>query len=277
MKKIVFTDEQIQEILDLYVNQEIGMNKIGKLYNVSKTVISRILKENNIEHRNNNHIYKADYRIFKNIDSAEKAYWLGFFAADGYVYKRKDNHLSGNFCGINIHRKDREHLEKFQKFMNSNVNIVDHIQTEGFSNNTPMSKITFNSNDMVNDLIDKGVILRKSLILQPPNIEEQYYLPFILGYFDGDGSIYQNSNNEFGISIVGTKEILEWINNILNITNHLEQRNNDGKNNYYIRCGGYQKPYDIMKQLYESTSYHLDRKYDIYKNLETVVLNGNIK
>ena len=140
-----------------------------------------------------------------------------------------------------------------------------------------MSKIVFNSNDMVNDLIDKGVIPRKSLILQPPNISEEFYLPFILGYFDGDGSISQGSNNEFYINIVGTKEILEWINNILNISSKLEQRKETTKNNYYIRCGGYQKPYNIMKQLYNSVSVHLDRKYNIYKNLETVVLNGNIK
>lgn len=276
MKKISFSDEQIKEILNLYINQKLGMEKIGKLYGVSKTVISRILKENKIKYRNDNHIYKANYRIFKNIDSAEKAYWLGFLAADGYVYQRK-NSQAGNFCGINIHRKDKKHLEKFKLFMNSNVNIIDHIQTEGFSNNTPMSKIVFNSNDMVNDLIDKGVIPRKSLILQPPNISEEFYLPFILGYFDGDGSISQGSNNEFYINIVGTKEILEWINNILNISSKLEQRKETTKNNYYIRCGGCQKPYNIMKQLYNSVSVHLDRKYNIYKNLETVVLNGNIK
>lgn len=276
MKKIFFSNEQIKEILDLYINQKLGMEKIGKRYNVSKTVISRILKENKIEYRNDNHIYKANYRIFQNIDNAEKAYWLGFLAADGYVYQR-NNSQAGNFCGINIHRKDRQHLEKFKIFMNSDVNIIDHIQTEGFSNNTPMSRIIFNSNDMVNDLIEKGVTPRKSLTLQPPNINKEFYLPFILGYFDGDGSIFQSSNKEFYINIVGTKEILEWINNILNINAKLEQRKETEKNNYYIRCGGYQKPYNIMKQLYDSVSVHLDRKYDIYKNLETVVLSGNTK
>lgn len=276
MKKIIFTDEQLKEILDLYINQKIGMAKIGARFGVSKTVIARILKENNITHRNDNHIYKAEYRKFKNIDSAEKAYWLGFIAADGYVYQR-ENSQSGNFCGINIHRKDKEHLEKFKNFMNSNVNIIDHIQTEGFSNNTPMSRIIFNSNDMVRDLIDKGVTPRKSLTLKPPIINNEYFLPFILGYFDGDGSIFQNNNQEYGINIVGTKEILEWINNILNISSQLEKRGENNTNNFYIRCGGIHKPYHIMKKLYDSVPVHLDRKYNIYKNLETVVLNGNIK
>lgn len=30
--------------------------------------------------------YKFNHRYFENIDSEEKAYWLGFIAADGYVY-----------------------------------------------------------------------------------------------------------------------------------------------------------------------------------------------
>lgn len=111
---------------------------------------------------------------------------------------------------INIHQKDIEHLEKFKKFMNSNVNITKHIQNKGFSNNTPMCKIIFNSNEMSKDLEDKGVVPRKSLILNIPKIDEQYYLPFILGYFDGDGSIFKASQgNNYGINIEGTKEILE--------------------------------------------------------------------
>lgn len=277
MKKIEFTDEQQKDIIDLYINQKKNMVDIGTQYGVSKTVISRVLKENQITYRNDNHKYKANYRIFENIDNTEKAYWLGFFAADGYVYQRPKN-SSGNFCGINISRKDKEHLEKLRNFMDSNVKIIDHIQTEGFSNNTPMSRIIFNSNEMVSDLINKGVVPRKSLILEPPKIKEEFYLPYILGYFDGDGSIFQTKNKEFGINFVGTKETLEWIRRTLKMNNPLEQKNNANGNNYYIRCGGVQKPYFIMKQLYDSCpSIYLERKHAIYKNLETVVLSRNVK
>lgn len=80
--------------------------------------------------------------------------------------------------------------------MNSNVKIVDHIQTAGFSNNTEMSKITFNSIKMAQDLNRVGITNKKSLTLKPPLIDEQFFLPFILGYFDGDGSIFQFNNNK---------------------------------------------------------------------------------
>lgn len=140
-----------------------------------------------------------------------------------------------------------------------------------------MSRIVFNSKEMANDLCKLGIIPRKSLVLKPPVIAEEYFLPFILGYFDGDGSIFNTSQNSYGISIVGTKELLEWINNLLNITSKLEKRHDDDTNNYYIRCGGIDKPYSILKQLYNSTSVHLDRKYNKFLELETVVLNRNIK
>lgn len=52
-----------------------------------------------------------------------------------------------------------------------------------------MCKIVLNSKKMSNDLIDKGIVPNKSLVLKPPKINKKYYLPFILGYFDGDGTI----------------------------------------------------------------------------------------
>lgn len=264
MKKIEFTNEQIEEILKLYSENK-TQKFIAEQFNVSRTVIKRILEQHLSQEqiRKTTNKYKAEYRIFSNIDSAEKAYWLGFLAADGCVYVREKNAS----IIINIHEKDCEILEKFQKFMNSDVQIQHYIQTQGYSNNTPMVKLTFNSVDMAQDLIKVGITPRKSLTLKPPQIEEQFYLPFILGYFDGDGSIYQLKNNEYGINIIGTKEMLNWINNILNISKTLEQREVSDKNNYYIRCGGTKKPLDILTRLYNSCPIHLQRKYDKYLEL----------
>lgn len=141
-----------------------------------------------------------------------------------------------------------------------------------------MCKITLNSKRISNDLIDKGILPNKSLILQPPNISKEFYKPFILGYFDGDGSISKTSQyNNYSISIQGTKEILIWICKTLNWDAKLEKKNNNSNNSYYIRCGGTNKPYQILNQLYNSCEIHLDRKFNIYKTLETVVLNRNIE
>ena len=55
---------------------------------------------------------------------------------------------------------------------------------------------------------------------------------------------------------------------------YLEKRMEE-KETFHIRCGGTNKPYLIMKKLYNSCSVYLDRKFEIFKQLETVVLRRN--
>lgn len=47
--RINFTDEQKEEIIRLYTEENLGMEKIGKIFNCSKGPIKRILKEHNIQ------------------------------------------------------------------------------------------------------------------------------------------------------------------------------------------------------------------------------------
>ena len=275
MKKIIFTNEQVKEIIILYTIDKLSMKAIGEKYGVSKTVINRILMENNISKKQDNHIYQCNYDYFENIDSDEKAYWLGFLAADGCNYRRETNAT----ILLNIHQKDSDHLIKFQASLNSNIPIKNLIQNDGFSNNTPMSRFAINSIKMSKDLEKLGIVPRKSLILKPPIIDEKYYLPFILGYFDGDGSICKlKQYNNYELSIQGTKEMINWINSVLQLDCKLTQRNpNSNLNNYYISIGGTNKIYNILYKLYNSCNIHLERKYLIYKELETVVLKRNFK
>lgn len=277
MRKIVFTEEQLKDIFYKYQEEHLSAKSIGANYEVSKEVILRVLRENGIEIKSHPNKYQADYRKFKDIDTAEKAYWLGFIAADGCVYERENNAT----IRIAIHQRDKVHLEKLKDFMNSDVKIKDFISNTGFSKDapTPMSVICFNSKDMAHDLIDKGIVPRKSQRLNKPLINEDFYLPYILGYFDGDGTIYK-LNNDNGIiyvaGFIGTYETIDWINKYLKLNATIEQRYKDSIT-YNIRCGGTNKPYALLKPLYDSTNVHLDRKYELFKELEYVVLNKNIK
>ena len=49
MKRKEFTEEQIQEIINHYTIDIMGMQSIGKLFNVTRIVIKRILTENQIK------------------------------------------------------------------------------------------------------------------------------------------------------------------------------------------------------------------------------------
>ena len=264
MKRIEFSKEQIADICKKYLEERISMKKISEDYGVSRGTITRVLKENGVEIRKDNHVYKADYRKFENIDTPEKAYWLGFIAADGCVFTRKENAT----IKIAIHQKDREHLEKFQKFMNSNVKITEYLNDTGYSEKspTPMCSISFNSVDMAQDFIKHGIVPKKSLILEPPKIDKEFYLPYILGYFDGDGTIYKSSTN-FIIGFVGTEEILTWIKQELSVDNKLEKRKEDNKNNYYFRIGGTNKVLNILNKFYLEPKVYLERKFLLVNEL----------
>lgn len=275
MKKITFTDEQIENIIDLYKNHNYTLKRLGEEFNVSRSTITRLINSLEIKKRNRTPKYQANYQIFKEINSNEKAYWLGFIAADGCLYSREHNAS----LIISLARKDRSHLEKFKIFMNSNTNIIDFVNTSGFNSiehPCEMSKIVFNSKELFEDCANLNITARKSLTMGIPNIDSKYYLPFILGYFDGDGSIFKLANGEYGINIIGSYDFIMWVNDVLKISSKLEQRKLETPI-YHIRCGGTNKPYQIMKQLYDSCDIHLDRKYNIFKELETVVLDRNIK
>lgn len=261
MRKRVFSEDELNKMFKMYLDDNCSQQRVAEEFNCSRSVIKRVLKENEIDIRSKTHTYRANYRTFKKIDSEEKAYWLGFIAADGTVFVRENNAS----VIINLSRVDKGHLEKFKSFMESDVNILDHIQTEGFSNNSKMSKIVFNSKEMVGDLIDKNVTPRKSLTLKPPNIGKEFYIPYIRGYFDGDGSLYQNKNGNWTLSIEGTKEILTWINEVVGFeASKLEQRTKTDKNSYYIRVGGTLKPLRIATKIYQDATIYLDRKFENY-------------
>jgi len=72
---------------------------------------------------------------FDNIDTEEKAYWLGFLYADGWVSSK------GNTVGLTLALKDIEHLKKYNNFLryekglniseNHYFNSKEHINTKG--------------------------------------------------------------------------------------------------------------------------------------------------
>ena len=56
--------------------------------------------------------------IFDKINSQEKAYWLGFILADGYL--NVDKHM----LRIKLGDKDKHHLEKFIQFIGGSLDML---------------------------------------------------------------------------------------------------------------------------------------------------------
>ena len=84
---------------------------LAKELNCSAAFIKKIWDENGLT-KTKKVIYCCDEKYFEKIDSPEKAYWLGFIAADGNIYKR-EGHLS--LLSISIKDTDIKLLQEFQK------------------------------------------------------------------------------------------------------------------------------------------------------------------
>lgn len=258
------------KIIDLYLNKKLSCQSIAEIIGARTSGIYDALKRWNIDVRNlsdSHKIYTLNENYFNNIDTEDKAYWLGFIYADGFL-------VEPNSIGIALKNTDKSHLKKFINALDSDYAINDYekIDSYGYSK---YSRVLIRSKNIYNQLMNKGVFLRKSLILKYPSkdiLPTKFNRDFIRGYFDGDGTIVL-STNSINFKICGTKELLGEIIRVFNyeISNEFAQklykRRQDDKNNYYISYGGKYKTLKVMRYLYENSNVYLDRKHDRYLNL----------
>lgn len=229
---------------------------VSDFYGLSRNSIYSFLKRNGVTDVKNylkDLSFQQDY--FNNIDSSDKAYWLGFIYADGYVFSPKDR------LGINLHVKDIEHLHKFKKSLKSTqkVRIVE-------KNNT--CNITHHSKKLLEDLKQHGCIDKKSLVLVFPKIEDCFLFDFIRGYYDGDGCITNNCNGKMRLNVVGTESFLTTLQNIFYTKLDIPKRklHTTGKA-FVLEHNGNKQATKIADTLYKDANIYLDRKYEKYKSM----------
>ena len=105
--------EQINKAIDHFVQNDISIKDCAKMFEIHRTTLGIHLKKNNVsEDRRRKYFFNEDY--FKNVDSEEKAYWLGFIAADGCI-------LENGTLKIGLAEKDSLHLEKFNEIGRAHV------------------------------------------------------------------------------------------------------------------------------------------------------------
>jgi intein-encoded DNA endonuclease-like protein len=191
-----------------------NIHKVAEYFGVSISPINRIIKSNGIEITNRRYYINDNY--FDIIDTEEKAYWLGFLYADGYIRERK----SGNSLELKLSINDKEHLELFRKCINSN-----HLIKEGYNNvkykgrisSSHMCHLAIYSFQLVNSVKTQGIHSRKTFTISKPNIDKELINHFIRGYFDGDGSFSFNPKKYKNCTqiVSASKEFQEFIIEIL--------------------------------------------------------------
>lgn len=260
VQKKKFTDDDIKSIIKQYT-EGISQRKLATQFSVDPSVIKRVLKENNLTIRgvsSNGKLYTWNDKYFENINTEDKAYWLGFLMADGYVTK-------GKVIGVKLALKDKGHLEKLRDSLVSNIPIHVYESNTGSYSGENYSYCVFNitSEKMYQDLVNKGLTPNKSKTLEFPNIIPELIPHFIRGYFDGDGSVY-NSKNGVRFNMLGTNQFLSVVKPI--IAPKSKSKIYESKGISYISLSG-DNAKTALKLLYDNATIYLDRKYIKYQEL----------
>lgn len=250
----------LQKGIDLF-KQGYSTAYIGRLFGVSDAAISWQLKKQGYDTKNPTRIPKFNEHIFDIINTEEKAYWLGFIFADGYISQcsRKEGGVRYDF-ELTLAIKDKDHLTKFNTFMEYQGN---NVKCDNYR-----CRWSVCNKHLWNILNSYGCTPRKNLTLKfPKNIPDNLIPAFIRGMFDGDGSIStrETSKTTLATSLVGTKDVIEKVKFYCKIQFKLV--NPKGYNiNTWVMSLSVNKSKEFLKYIYNNANIYLNRKYNLWKN-----------
>jgi hypothetical protein len=206
--------------------------------------------------------------IFKIIDTEFKAYWIGFFMADGSIVK--------NEILLELSIKDVSHLNKFKEFIGVDTEIKFRKRLrKGKYNKTCL--LRFSSKSIKEQLNELNIISNKTYCGQFADLSKIPYdlhKDFWRGYIDGDGHI-NTSNLIMCFNYNTYNEFLKYLDYLL-IPQYYEIRNNDDSVNNAIRF-----PQQISKLIldiiYQNSNVYLERKYNEYQKIKIKIQNYYIE
>lgn len=244
-----------------YLNGE-SISKISKELNICRNRFSQYLKKQGIEVIQMRNKINFNNSLFETIDTEEKAYWLGFLYADGYI--RGDGRKG---IELSLSHVDKKHILKFRDFLESKHKISFRESKLGKS-----YRLSIEDSILHESLMRQGCIPKKSLILTFPTekqVPKCLLKHFIRGYFDGDGGICFTQKTT-SINILGTNEFLSELKNNVEVLKDKNlyplKYNNNYKNTFRIQFEGKKDIYDFLTYLYKDSNIYLDRKYEKYIN-----------
>ena len=276
----------IKEAIRLY-KENVPYCKIANIVGVNRKTVSVNLRKLGFKSNekyarkiNPEKFRKYDYSIvesvFENIDTEEKAYWLGFLTADGWISKNDKN--NAGVTGIELQYGDINHLKKFNKSIGGNYQITDRWKPCKISSHPDKKHhtcvIRIFSSTMYNSLVEKGFTKDKSYDCSIPLLRQDLVRHYMRGYFDGDGC-FTLTNKSFHINFITASKMLN--NDIVKI---LKKKEFNFKESTYItefntsmyRIDIYrtQDKVKFLDWIYSDCNTYLERKYKKYLKVKNM-------
>jgi len=258
-----------QNILTLYSNG-FNMKQIANQLDLHYTTVSRFLKKSHIEIKRRRYEFNESY--FDEINSPDKAYWLGFIFADGSISCQHGLRISLKYADVS-------HLEKLMDclaFIQRPPIKVRVIKDKKYA----CLKIT--SKKLFSGLVKSGINSDKTK--NPQNIIPIHFKwDFIRGFFDGDGCLYYQLVNG------GIRNITSYFTVHENLIDSLTDAMNDviPKNKWSItshwrtsyirslRINGYKNCIPFLDQIYINCDIFLERKFQKYIQLRNQLMESS--
>lgn len=224
--------------------------------------------------------YHINENFFKTIDTEEKAYILGLFAADGNIAKSTTNiKLELKYIDVDI-------LEKIKEAMDYDFNLIHCNYKSYFPNSNKiydnyLIRLNITNKKIYTDIQKYGLTPNKSKTLDVnlDLIPEEFMHHFLRGLWDGDGSIsisYQKSYPNVSMNLTTSNIMYDKIYNILD--NKIDGfigygyfRNKEKQYTKTLIVSKNQSVYNLLKYLYKDATIYLDRKYNKYLEIINIL------
>jgi hypothetical protein len=254
------------KIIELY-ESGLTLDQVGEIVGWCAGACYQVLKRNGKNCRNRGEYpssvqkYTYDQNFFEVIDTEEKAYWLGFIAADGNVNKPLTR------LTIKLKIGDKPHLMKFLQSIKSDCPIKELTQFI-FNKNFGLCLIEINNSKIVSDLNKLGIVPAKSKILRESPVKDELKRHYYRGLVDGDGSLvkYKHGLNNWNLVLCGSQHIVDSFGKFVFDNTGILQPSTacNGLPRIQFSC---KKGLDVADLIYKDSTIYLDRKFELYKQM----------
>lgn len=247
-----------------YINSKkgsISLTQLQNKYGVRRQVISEILKNKGIEVVNYQNLSRINENIFDNIDTEEKAYWLGFIYADGCISN------NGYRFEVRLSKNDEDHLIKLTNFFNDGGNYR-YAESDGHQS----VHYSVRNKHLWKTLNNYGCTPRKSLNVVFPDesifSSKELIRDFIRGYCDGDGSLgvylIKNKNRMLEhLSFCGSEMFLKKMDEYLPC--HASVYEKKDNKIHVLKYAAFKARLNT-RFMYENSNIYMNRKYNVFEN-----------
>ncbi|HZS76537.1 MAG TPA: hypothetical protein VFA41_07970 [Ktedonobacteraceae bacterium] len=250
--------EHADAIVEAYRNGATAEDA-ASLFGYSRSTCINILRQRGITVRTAAEAlrhYTVDESFFDYIDSEDKAYWLGFLTADGFIQSKS--------VGIHLQIGDAEHLYKFRASLDAQYPIGFRDVTA--SNGTVCSQATIRifSIKLVRALNQLGLSQNKTFTVRPCEyIPKAFLAAYWRGIFDGDGWISCTGllKRKYSVGLCGNQAIVSGFSDF--ISQHVQSRASIKPTDRIFKreYNGRLLACAVLRVLYSGATVYLDRKY----------------